>query len=288
MTLRSSASPFRSDSLLFGTSKSPKDPKAIQASPLRHGSTGLGYLAFPGGMSPSLVEEVGKQRLLDVEKHKEKEEIEASRKKREAEEAEAWKVEEEKMKALREARLAREAEEARKGEEYWVSCGGVLRDKNGNRDLERTNQIREELKLRQAEKRLQERWDTYESRWKDLNSQAKLRNPLAEPSGTEDQDQDDNRLLTFADIPWPVDKPEGETVTFDDLHLKNIEAFLFGPLTIRGSTVTKKERVRSSLLRWHPDKLTSIVDMVNPEAKQGVMEGIHAVVRRLQKLNADL
>ncbi|KAH6908815.1 hypothetical protein BKA70DRAFT_1278908 [Coprinopsis sp. MPI-PUGE-AT-0042] len=195
------------------------------------------------------------------------------------------------MKALREARLAREAEEARKGEEYWVGCGGVLRDKNGNRDLERTKLIKEELSLQEKEKRLQERWDAYENRWKELIALAKHRKPMTEGSGAGEGDghiQEDDQLLKFNGIPWPVEKPEGETVTFDDLNLKNIEPFLFGSLSIRGCTVTKKERLRSSLLRWHPDKLTAIVDMVDPEAKQGVMEGIHAVIRRLQKLNNEL
>ncbi|KAJ2912956.1 hypothetical protein MD484_g7451, partial [Candolleomyces efflorescens] len=202
---------------------------------------------------------------------------------------------------LRKQRLAREAEEARKGEEYWVSCGGVLRDEFGRRDMERTKAIREELKLREIEKRLTEMWEDHETRWKKLvlrtGPGGKSNPPSPHLSANSVSTQSKTltivditpiHYLSFDDIPWPVQLEENDArlnVTLQDLTRERIEEFLLKPLTVRGCTISRKERIRSSLLRWHPDKLSAIIKQTDPQQKEDVMEGIHAVIRCLHGLN---
>ncbi|KAJ7274946.1 hypothetical protein C8J57DRAFT_238301 [Mycena rebaudengoi] len=64
--------------------------------------------------------------------------------------------------------------------------------------------------------------------------------------------------------------------------------FLIAGLKVRGSTVTKKERVRSSLLRWHPDKLTSVLARVVDADVEAVRQGINVVVSSLHQLNSNV
>ncbi|KAG2003021.1 hypothetical protein CC2G_003655 [Coprinopsis cinerea AmutBmut pab1-1] len=288
----------KGDSILFGTPKRERQPDPTTPTRSLFSSTlnttpkpGLGYLAFTTTPSLSILEEEErKRREEEAAQRAAQEEAEARRKREEAEAAEAaWRAEQERLKKLHEARLAREAEEARKGEEYWVSCGGVLRDEHGNRDLERTQRIREELKLREKEKRLTERWEAYERRWRHLLAVAKSRkvDGIASEVESESGSQAGDDPVTFADMPWPVDKPASE-VKLEDITRQNVEAFLLEPLTVRGCTVTKKERVRTSLLRWHPDKMTAIVSIVDPAEKDAVMDGIHAVIHCLQRMNSKL
>ncbi|RXW14607.1 hypothetical protein EST38_g11245 [Candolleomyces aberdarensis] len=214
-----------------------------------------------------------------------------------------YEAHQQRLKKLHEERLAREAEEARKGEEYWVSCGGVLRDEFGRRDMDRTKAIREELKLREVEKRLTEMWEEHERRWKELVARTGGRKRNApssslsessvfdQPEKTANTEIESTPYLKFADIPWPVQLQDDDSkvtrpLTLQDLTRERIEGFLLAPLTVRGCTITRKDRVRSSLLRWHPDKMSSIIKQTDPREKEDVMEGIHAVIRCLHRLNA--
>ncbi|KIK69739.1 hypothetical protein GYMLUDRAFT_34124 [Collybiopsis luxurians FD-317 M1] len=192
------------------------------------------------------------------------------------------------------ARIERERAEIIRGEEDWVRSGGILRDSEGRRDFARTEQIREEIRLREWENAVQGRWDRYERRWTELQTVA--------------NSPDSELHLTFGDIPWPVyiDGRDGNTkpknrrmssgarnsaspepdVALSDLTLKNIEIFLTDPLHVRGCKVTRKERIRSSFLRWHPDKMTALVSKVVEQDRKDVEDGISAVVRSLQEMNS--
>ncbi|KAJ3747491.1 hypothetical protein DFH05DRAFT_1480093 [Lentinula detonsa] len=186
------------------------------------------------------------------------------------------------------ARLELEEAERIRGEEDWVRSGGILRDSEGKRDFPRTEKVREEIRLREWEKGAQERWDEYERRWAEL--QAKERKGDAE--------------ITFNDIPWPVDFGERGNdqtksskpgtwgtvaippkVKLSDITRENVETFLTDGLKVRGCKVTRKERVRTSFLRWHPDKMTALVSKVTEDDRKDVEDGISAVVRCLQDMN---
>lgn len=167
----------------------------------------------------------------------------------------------------------REAREALSGEIDWVRSGGILRDPvTGKRDHERTKAIRAELKLKAEEEALTERWEAYEKAWKSL---PRLIN---------------SRELTFHDIPWPIAIPEQDgtkknsqkrKIGVRDLTPVAIEEFLTDVLRVRGTKISKKERIRASLLRWHPDKMTSIVSRVAEDDIEEVKKGVAAVAAAL-------
>lgn len=65
-------------------------------------------------------------------------------------------------------RMDKEHEIATEGEFEWVRSGGVLRDTQGRRDKVRTESIKQEIRLREREKRLTDQWDSYEQKWHTL------------------------------------------------------------------------------------------------------------------------
>lgn len=195
------------------------------------------------------------------------------------------------------ARLEREQAEIIRGEEDWVRSGGILRDSDGKRDFARTEKIREELRLREWEKEVQGRFDEYERRWAELLGRER-RMAMSFESQSEE--------LKFGDIPWPVyvdgkKKKDGAKskssgtwnklpivpkVEVSDLTMENVEAFLTDPLKVRGCKISRKERVRSSFLRWHPDKITRLISKVTESDRKDVEDGIGAIVRCLQEMNS--
>ncbi|CCM04737.1 uncharacterized protein FIBRA_06925 [Fibroporia radiculosa] len=158
-------------------------------------------------------------------------------------------------------RLERERTEALVGEMAWVRAGGSLRDALGRRDVVRTEQLRAEIRLLDEEQRLMTRWNAYETRWRTLIAAT--------------------TPISFADIPWPViHSPH----SMDELHSGAVEEFLLAPLRVRGNTITKRERIRASILRWHPDKLSVLLQRVVQEDADVVREGVNAVFRYLKAL----
>jgi hypothetical protein len=186
---------------------------------------------------------------------------------------EAWAARRIRDEAARKARLEAEAAEGLKGEIDWVRSGGILRDAQGNRDYARTEAIREELRLSAMEAVLVERWKKYESRWADL-------------AGKAGRDRNKSRDVRFEDVPWPVCPADGKSLRLADLTVDRVEEFLLEGLKVRGCSVTKKERVRSSLLRWHPDKMTAVLARIIETDLEAVREGIHTVVLCLHQLNS--
>ncbi|KAJ7487825.1 hypothetical protein FB451DRAFT_1225620 [Mycena latifolia] len=260
-------------SLLFGTPRNIKPMPASKfgavatATPQSTPPRGAGYFVFPPGTSPAShppqIEspDLGAQREEEMER------------KRQAALDEAYAARLERDAALRKARLEMEAAEAQKGEIDWVRSGGILRDVQGNRDYAKTEAIREELRLSELERVLVERWTNYETRWAVL-------------AGKAGRDREKTRDVRFEDIPWPVSLTPGQSVSLADLTVDRVEEFLLAGLKVRGCTVTKKERVRSSLLRWHPDKMTGVLARVVDADSEAVQQGIHAVVLCLHQLNS--
>ncbi|KAJ6626801.1 hypothetical protein B0H10DRAFT_1870199 [Mycena sp. CBHHK59/15] len=151
----------------------------------------------------------------------------------------------------------------------WVRSGGILRDAEGTRDYARTEAIREEIRIGDLERVLLERWVKYEQRWAELNARA-------------GRDRAMERDIRFRDVPWPVC---GKDVTPADLTAEQVENFLLAGLKVRGCTVTKKERVRSSLLRWHRNKLTGVLGCIVDADLDAVRKGVNVVVSCLHQLN---
>ena len=151
-------------------------------------------------------------------------------------------------------RMDKEHEIATEGEFEWVRSGGVLRDAQGRRDKVRTESIRQEIRLREREKRLMDQWDSYEHKWHTLLAS---RTPVA-----------------FKDIPWPLPTCPS---SIEDLSFSAISDFLLEPLKVRTNNVTQRERIRTSLLRWHPDRISDVLERVVKDDVDAVREGIGAV-----------
>jgi len=174
----------------------------------------------------------------------------------------AWRERQRAEVERRTARESKEREEALKGEKDWVRSGGVLRDAEGRRDYSRTAEVRKLVEEEAAQRRALERWAKYETAWTKLNSSTEL--------------------LSFGDIPWPlVSKPDDPTQLRDR---DAIAQFLFETLHIRGVKSSRKDRLRTSLLRWHPDKLGALLARVKEEEVDAVKDAVDAVVIVLMEL----
>ena len=112
-----------------------------------------------------------------------------------------------------------------------------------------------------AERAMLEAWDTYESRWAAISASS-------EPLG-------------FRDIPWPLLAAPPRVA---DLMPENITDFLLHPA--HSSNHSRRERIRTGLLRWHPDRFRRILNRVVDSETRMVEEGVGVVVRCLNELLA--
>jgi hypothetical protein len=102
-------------------------------------------------------------------------------------------------------------------------------------------------------------WRAYEARWASMAASS-------EP-------------LTFHAVPWPLaSRPTGT----EGIIPMGITAFLLSPL--HSQNQTRKDRIRSALLRWHPDRFHKFLVRVVEEDKTSVQEGAGIVVRCLNEL----
>jgi hypothetical protein len=173
----------------------------------------------------------------------------------------AWEERQRRDAATRQKRLEQARATALQGEIEWVRSGGMLRDSQGHRDYVRTEEIRKELRLQAQEKIWIEQWEFYERRWRSLFSST---GPVA-----------------FLDIPWPMQVAPSSV---DEINSQAITTFLLDPLRVRTNTTTQRDRVRASLLRWHPDKMSSIMGRVVEEDVQVVRDGVNAVFVILKQI----
>lgn len=112
-----------------------------------------------------------------------------------------------------------------------------------------------------AERAMLEAWNAYESRWSAISASS-------EPLG-------------FRDIPWPLLVAPTRVL---DLTPENISGFLLHPA--HSSNSSRRERIRTALLRWHPDRFCRILNRVIDSEKSVIEEGVGIIARCLNELLA--
>jgi len=115
---------------------------------------------------------------------------------------------------------------------------------------------RDRVKL---DKLILEAWANYEERWSTL------------PTSSE--------KLDFKTTPWPLILPPRDT---EDITQDAIVGFLFSPL--HSQDQSRKDRIRSAQLRWHPDRFRRFTARLSEEDKASVEEGVGIVARCLNEL----
>ncbi|KAF7797923.1 hypothetical protein EIP86_009130 [Pleurotus ostreatoroseus] len=142
------------------------------------------------------------------------------------------------------------------------------REAYGRRKILEEQRERERRKQRQekgrAEREAAEKaaWKEYELRWESINS--------SESSDGE---------LTFETIPWPqVARPR----TVEDIRGTRIAMFLLSSQHSEG--LSKKDRIRAALRRWHPDRFGRLLSRVRQEDRAKVEEGAGVVARCLNNM----
>jgi hypothetical protein len=145
------------------------------------------------------------------------------------------------------------AEEERKAHEKAI--------KEQTKRLEKEEQ--EAKKRRQLEREIRHwkrAYEDYERRWKSLLE--------------ETQEQ-----LMFVDIPWPIKDTKG--MHLEDLTLESISTFLLRDI----SNTTRRDKLRETMLRYHPDKFEGrILKHVKESEKETVREAVGQVARALNEL----
>jgi hypothetical protein len=176
-------------------------------------------------------------------------EVEADKWMKREEEARRAAIEREKERKARKAKIAQE--QARRVQARQI------------KEQERIKQLRasEREARSKSDEQILDAWRTYETQWAEISTS----------SGP----------LTFQKIPWPVSLPPPN---LSGLTPASIVMFLFSSLHSQGQS--RKERVRSALLRWHPDRFRRLLSRVTEAEKSAVEEGVGIVARCLNDLMA--
>ncbi|KAJ8519800.1 hypothetical protein ONZ45_g3323 [Pleurotus djamor] len=232
-------------STLFDSIRSPSTPKTPSTLPL---NASTGYFAFLSDPSQDTSLPVHEPTHAGVEEQ------------RGREEEQEWSKRQEHEERAHKARLEKESAEAIQGEFEWVRSGGILRDAQGRRDKVRTEAIRTEIRAQEEERGIMDKWHAYEDSWRRLTR-----------SGG---------VIRFHDIPWPQENMD----TSDQLDMASMQRFILSTLRVRSNRATRKEIIRAAWLRWHPDKLSTILNRIDPEDEERVREGISMVMVCLKEL----
>ena len=170
--------------------------------------------------------------------------------------------------AARRAAIEREKEKARVIEEDIKRIQARVQKKKES-EKRRLAEERTRAAEAQREKERQERvkaevaskeiWQAYDEGWTKVTSS----------SGP----------LSFHTIPWPLVSHPSST---KDIFMGAIMAFLLSPLHSKAQT--RKERIRTALLRWHPDRFQKVLARVVEEDKEAVETGVGIVARCLNEL----
>ncbi|KAI6046106.1 hypothetical protein EDC04DRAFT_2518153, partial [Pisolithus marmoratus] len=126
------------------------------------------------------------------------------------------------------------------------------------RDSER-QAIAEERRRERLNRAVLEAWNGYESRWAAITSSCEA--------------------LSFEEIPWPVLVPPRDAA---DITADKIVTFILHPA--HSLHQSRKEIIRSALLRWHPDRFRRLLQRIPESERKAVEEGICAVTRCLNDL----
>ncbi|KAH9485454.1 hypothetical protein JR316_0002362 [Psilocybe cubensis] len=177
--------------------------------------------------------------------------------------AEDWKRQEERVRRLmheREKARARIQEELRRIETRFQQKRDA--DRRAREEAQRRateKQAKEKRDRARLDRLIVEAWATYEKEWAALAASS-------EP-------------LTFSRVPWPLILPPRDT---NDITRDAIVALLFSPL--HSQHQTRKDRIRSAQLRWHPDRFRRFLGRVAEQERATVEEGVGVVARCLNEM----
>ena len=153
-------------------------------------------------------------------------------------------------------------EEFDKMEARWQARAG--REEKRRRQAQ---QLADEQKAR-AEKQKQlerqsqeEAWKAHERRWTTITS--------------------DSSPLRFKSIPWPTTVQPRNVVEITPVAITKL---ILSPAHSEG--MSRKERIRNALLRWHPDRFGRVLGRVDEKDREAVERGVGIVARCLNELLA--
>ncbi|KAI0063601.1 hypothetical protein BV25DRAFT_395776 [Artomyces pyxidatus] len=118
-----------------------------------------------------------------------------------------------------------------------------------------------ERALRIERRRTAEAWAAYDRQWITLSRSAVP--------------------LTFRTIPWPM---TGAPRNAWDITAEAISRFVLSPAHSEG--ISRKERIRRALLRWHPDRFGRLLGRVDERERAMVERGVGVVARCLNDMMA--
>ncbi|KAF9529397.1 hypothetical protein CPB83DRAFT_765079 [Crepidotus variabilis] len=179
-------------------------------------------------------------------------------------EAENWIKQEEKARKIaneREKARLRIQEELRRIEARYQQkrdAERIAREEARRRDLTELKE-REKRDRAKRERLTADAWTRYESRWSSLSSSMVP--------------------LDFKSTPWPLILSPRST---DDITQDAIAAFLFSQT--HSQDQSRRDRIRSAQLRWHPDRFRRFLGRVAEKDKVIVEEGVNIVARILNEL----
>ena len=153
-------------------------------------------------------------------------------------------------------------EEFDKMEARWQARAG--REEKRRRQAQ---QLADEQKAR-AEKQKQlegqgqeEAWKAHERRWTTITS--------------------DSSPLRFKSIPWPTTVQPRNVAEITPVAIAKL---ILSPAHSEG--MSRKERIRNALLRWHPDRFGRVLGRVDEKDREAVERGVGIVARCLNELLA--
>jgi hypothetical protein len=140
------------------------------------------------------------------------------------------------------------------------------------------------LKQEKERRKLDEAREAYDSKWRELLDRS-------DGNGENGKERPGDEILRFADIPWPIlahyqrGKRRSRPLSLDDLSVDAMSTFL---LPSKGGLSgdqdaekrERKEKLRETMLRFHPDKFEGrVMRRVVESEKETVMEAVGIVVR---------
>jgi hypothetical protein len=176
-------------------------------------------------------------------------------------EADQWMRHEERIRRVaheREKTRLRIQEELRRieGKYHQKREGERLAREEGRRRDQAEKERRDRAR---HDKLIVDAWSKYESRWSSLSSTTES--------------------LDFKTVPWPLIVPPKTTA---DIAQDAIIAFLYS--NHHSQDQSRRERIRSAQLRWHPDRFRRFIGRVSEADRANVEDGINIVARVLNEL----
>ena len=168
--------------------------------------------------------------------------------------------------AQRHAERSQLQEEFDKMEARWKReerCGREEEERRQRRRREYHHRSGEQEEKAAERRRQADAWKAYERQW------------AAIAIG-----HDDNPLK-FRSVPWPMTLPPRSA---REVTSEAVSKFILSHAHSEG--VSRKERIKSALRRWHPDRFGRILNRVDEKDKAAVERGVGTVVRCLNDLLA--